>query len=136
MKKESKMNARSYFYTMLFALPTLSLGNFVGNTDELISGIARIFSLILLVFVIVWTVRRLRNAGKSSWWALALIPPATIFLIIYGLFAPSSSEHTERHLHMYGIRAKGFWRIAIITLISIFLLYLVLLYTTFLTDGM
>jgi uncharacterized membrane protein YhaH (DUF805 family) len=136
MKKESKMNARSYFYTMLFALPTLSLGNFVGNTDELISGIARILSLIILVFVIVWTVHRLRNAGKSGWWAFALIPPATILMIIYGLFAPSSPEHTERHLYIYGIRAKGLWRIMAITLISIFLLYMILLYVTFLSDGL
>jgi uncharacterized membrane protein YhaH (DUF805 family) len=136
MKKEAKMNAPSYFFTLLFALPALSLGNLLGNSDELIAGFARVASLVLLIFVIIWTIRRLRNAGKSAWWTFALIPPATILLLIYNFFAPSSKEYPRSGFYMYGIRAKGFWRILLIVGISLFLAYLSILYITFLTDGM
>jgi uncharacterized membrane protein YhaH (DUF805 family) len=136
MKKEAKMNAPSYFFTMLFALPALSLSNVISRSDELFAPVGAITGFVLLVLTVIWSVRRLRNSGKSAWWAFALIPPATILLLIYNLFAPSSSEHPNYGFYMYGIRAKGFWRILLIVSISLFLAYLIALYITFLTDGM
>lgn len=136
MKKESKMNAKSYFLTMIFALPALILGRAAGNSDELIAGVARIVTLLLLVFIIIWTIRRLRNSGRSAWWTFALIPPATIFLLGYCFLAPSSKDHSDNSLHMYGIRAKSWWRITLIVFISLLLAYLSVLYYTFLSDGL
>jgi len=136
MKKEGKMNAPSYFFTMLFALPALSLGNVIARSDELFAPAGAITSVILLIFTIIWSIRRLRNAGRSAWWTFALIPPATILLLIYNFFAPSSKEYPSSGFYMYGIRARGFWRILLIVGISLFLAYLIILYITFLTDGM
>jgi uncharacterized membrane protein YhaH (DUF805 family) len=136
MKKETKMNAKSYFFTIVLALPALALGRTVGNSDEFIAGIAQIISLILLVFIIIWTIRRLRNAGRSRWWTFALIPPATIILLAYCFFASSSEEHKSKIISFYGITAKGFWRIASIVVISIFLAYISAIYATFLSDGL
>lgn len=136
MKKEAKMNAPSYFFTMLFALPALSLSNVLARSNELISGFAVVASLVLLVFVVIWSIRRLRNSGRSAWWAFALIPPATILLLIYNFFAPSSKEYPSSGFYMYGIRAKGFWRILLIVGVSLSLAYLIILYITFLTDGL
>lgn len=136
MKKESKMNAKSYFFTMVFALPALVLGRTIGNSDEFIAGLAQIITLVLLVFIVVWTVRRLRNAGRTAWWTFALIPPATIFLLGYCFFAPTSNKYSDEGIHLYGIRTKGFWRIALVVIISILLIYLSALYFTFLTDGL
>lgn len=136
MDKKSKMNRLSYFLTMLFVLPAFVLGRTAGNSDELIAGVARILTLTLLVFIIVWTVRRLQNAGKSGWWTFALIPPATIFLLAYCFFAPSSEEQSSKGVSIYGITAKGFWRIASIVIISIFIVYISALYATFLSDGL
>lgn len=136
MKKEAKMNAPSYFFTMLFALPALSLSNVISRSGELFAPAGAITSIVLLIFTIIWSIRRLRNAGRSAWWAFALIPPATILLLIYNFFAPSSKEYPSSGFYMYGIRAKGFWRILLIVGISLFLAYLIILYTTFLTDGM
>lgn len=134
--KSSRQNRKSYLLTMLFLLPAVSLSNIAARSDEMIAGIAKIAALILVVYLAIWSARRLRNAGKSAWWTLALIPPATIFLLLYNFFAPSSRENTDTSLYMYGIRAKGFWRIAGIAAISLFLAYLVVLFATFLTDGL
>lgn len=136
MNKTSRMNNKSFALTMLFVLPAFVLGRAVGNSDEFINVLAQFITLTLLVFLIIWTIRRLRNSGRSAWWTLALLPPATIFLLAYCLFAPSSKEHTDKSLYPYGIRAKGVWRIISIVLISIFLLYLSALYFTFLSDGL
>lgn len=135
MNKTSRMNNKSFVLTMLFVLPALVLGRAVGNSDEFINVIAQFITLTLLVFLIIWIICRLRNTGRSAWWTFALIPPATIFLLVYCLFAPSSKDQTDKSLYPYGIRAKGFWRILLIVLISIFLLYLSALYFTFLSDG-
>lgn len=134
--KATRFNRKSYFWTMLFVLPALSIGNIIAREDELFAGVARLTSLVLLVLFVVWSIRRLRNAGRSAWWSFAVIPPATIILLGYSLFAPSSKEHTDTGLYMYGIRAKGIWRISLIVLISIFLIYLSALYITGLTDGL
>jgi uncharacterized membrane protein YhaH (DUF805 family) len=121
---------------MLFTLPALSVGNVVARSDELVAGFAKLTSLVLLVLAVVWSVRRLRNAGKSGWWSFAIIPPATILLLGYNFFATSSKENTDTALYVYGIRAKGFWRLSCIIIVSIFLAYLSALYLTFLTDGL
>ena len=136
MKKEAKMNASSYFFTMLFALPALSLSNVIARSDELFAPAGAITSVVLLILIIIWSIRRLRNSGRSAWWAFTLIPPATIFLLVYSFFAPSSKDYPSAGLHMYGIRTKGFWRILAIVLISLLLAYLIMLFTVFLTDGM
>ena len=134
--RHTHFNRKSYIWTMLFALPALSVGNIVARSNESIADFAKLASLVLAVFVIVWSIRRLRNAGKSGWWSIALIPPATIFLLAYSAITPSLKEYSDSGLYMYGIRAKGFWRISSIVAISIFLIYLTALYVTFLTDGL
>lgn len=133
--KTARFNRKSYFWTMLFTLPAFSVGNIAARSAELIAGFAQLTSLIFAIFIVIWSIRRLRNAGKSGWWSFALIPPATIFLLGYELFAPSLKENTDTGLYMYGIRAKG-WRILPIVLISLLMVYLAFLYATFLTDGM
>lgn len=134
--KYERFNRKSYIWTMLFALPALSVGNVAARSNESIADFAKLASLVLAVFVIIWSIRRLRNAGKSGWWSLALIPPVTIFLIGYSAITPRLKEYSDRGLYMYGIQSKGFWRIALIVLISVFLIYLTVLYATFLSDGL
>jgi len=120
---------------MLFTLPAFSISNIAARSDESIADFAKLTSLVLITFIIIWSVKRLRDAGKSSWWSLALIPPATIFLLIYGVLARSSENHPSSGLYIYGIRSKGFWKITSIATISLFLIYLSVLYITFLSDG-
>lgn len=135
MDKSSRMNRSSYFLTMLFVLPAFSLGNLVARTDSFISGFGILGTLILLPFLVLWVMRRLRNSGHSSWWAIALIPPATIFLILFTLFAPSQEKYESKEVYVYGVRAKG-WRLLPIILISLFLLYLILLFMAGLSDSL
>ena len=134
--KQERFNRKSYIWTMFFALPALSIGNVVARSSESIADFAKLTSLALAVFVIIWSIRRLRNVGKSGWWSLALIPPATIFLLAYSAITPSIKEYSDSDLYLYGIRAKGFWRISLIVAISLLLVYLTALYITFLTDGL
>ncbi|OGL30915.1 hypothetical protein A3F37_00540 [Candidatus Saccharibacteria bacterium RIFCSPHIGHO2_12_FULL_41_12] len=135
MKKVSTMNAKSYTASMLFVFPTFALCNTVAGSDEFIAGFAKPLSLILVIPIIIWTARRLRNTGHSGWWTLALIPPTTILLLPYALFAPSKPEHASKAFYMFGIRAKG-WRIGLIVVIAILLTYLTGLFITFLSDGL
>lgn len=130
------MNAKSYASTMLFILPAFSLGNLVARSGEFIAGFGVLTSVVLLIFIVLWNARRLQNAGRSAWWTLALIPPATIFLLGHNLLASSKIEHADNKLYIYGIRAAGFWRITLISLVSLFLVYLSALYLTFLMDGL
>jgi uncharacterized membrane protein YhaH (DUF805 family) len=131
-----KMDRKSYIWTMLFALPAFAISNVTARSNESVADFAKIISLVLAVFVVIWSIRRLRNIGKSGWWSLALIPPATIFLVIYSAITPGHKEYSDGGLYMYGIRAKGFWKIAFIVVVTIFLLYLTVLFATFLTDGL
>lgn len=135
MDKASRMNRLSYFFTMLFALPAISLGNLVARTDSFIAGFGVLGTLVLLPFLIIWTARRLRNSGHSAWWALGLIPPFTIFLLLFAIFAPEKSDSTEKSLYIYGVRAKG-WRILPIVLITLFLAYMMILFMAGLSDGL
>lgn len=134
MKIESKMNRLSYFLTMLFVLPAISLGNLVARTESFIAGLGVLGTLVLLPFLTLWTIRRLRNAGQSSWWAIALIPPFTVFLLIFTFFAPTRGEENP-HVFMYGIQAKG-WRLLPIILITLFLVWLVIVFAAGLSDGL
>lgn len=130
MSKSSKMNRKSYSLTMLFMWPALALSRAAGVSSSFIAPLSQIIAMVLLVYIIIWTIRRLKNTAKSAWWTLALIPPGTIFILAYCCFAHSSDDHQDKHLYMYGIRAQGFWRIAAIVLISMLLLYIIFMNIT------
>mgnify|MGYP003554684337 CR=1 FL=1 len=136
MTKEEKMNAKSFTATTLIVLPVISLGNLLGASDWFIAGFASIAAFVLMCFFIVWNVSRLRNAGKTSWWALALIPPLTLPLILYNCYASSAPQYKDKSLYMYGIRFEGFWRILLVVSITLFLVYLFMLFMTFLNDDL
>jgi uncharacterized membrane protein YhaH (DUF805 family) len=101
-------------------------------------GIARIVALLLVGIYIRFTVRRLHDAGRSGWFSFFLIPPATLFFLVY-LFSAQESETIKwgapvSELRVFGIKANG-WRIVGIILIAIFMLYLAGLFATFFFDS-
>lgn len=142
--KQSRSNRKSFLLTMLFALPAFVMGTslvnkLAGTTFDSsgLSAFPKLTSFILAIFIVVWTIRRLHDASKSGWWSLLLLPPATLFFLIYAAATPSKSEENEwgqstEKLSIFGIRARGGWRITGITLLALFLTYLGLLYSSFL----
>ena len=143
--KQSRFNRKSFIVNSLFFLPVISLGISLGNSQseseftQGIMGIARIITLVLTVIYIRFTYRRLHDTNRSGWFSFGLIPPFTLFLLVY-LFTASKPEANKwgeptSGLTMFGIRAKG-WRIVGIVLIAIFFLYLAGLFATFLTDSL
>lgn len=135
MDKTSRMNRLSYFLTMALLLPAISLGNLVARTESFIAGFGVIGSLILLPMLIIFTIRRLRNSGHSAWWTIALIPPFTIFLLLFNFFAPTDEKHGNKGVYIYGLQPRG-WKLLPIVLISLFLIYLILLFVAGLSDGL
>lgn len=142
--KQSRQNRKSFITNSLFFLPPIVTGIWLGNAHsnsdftQGMMGIARIVSLVLVGIFIRFTVRRLHDAGRSGWLSFLLIPPATLFFLIY-LFTAQHAEPNKwgeptSELRMFGIRAKG-WRIAVITLLTLFMLYLAGLFTTFFFDS-
>ena len=116
------------------------LGNAHSDSDftQGMMGIARIVALVLVGIYIRFTVRRLHDAGRSGWFTFFLLPPATLFFLIY-LFtaqhiAPNRWGEPTSELRMFGVRAKG-WRIVGIVLIAIVLFYLAGLFATFFFDS-
>lgn len=101
-------------------------------------GLARVVALVLTAIYIRFVIRRLHDAGRRGWFSFFLIPPATLFFLIY-LFSAHNAEPNKwgepvSELRMFGIRAQG-WRIAGIALIAIFMLYLAGLFATFFFDS-
>lgn len=141
---KKRLNQKSYLITMTFTLPAFIAANSYGRTlesqpDEFMqsfSGIARIVALILGVFIVVWTIKRLHDLGRNGWFALLLLPPLTIFLLVYALFAPSKDENrwgaSSQQWSFFGIRLKGTWRIITAIIVGIFMIYLAGLFLTFL----
>lgn len=141
---KARLNIKSYFWTMLFAFPALCLGislantlTATGNADLNIGAFARVTSLFLAALVVIWTVKRLHDANKSGWWSLLLLPPATLFFLIYLFFLSGSKEanrwgNPDKGILIYGIRFRGFIRGVWIVLVSIFMIYLIGLYSSFL----
>ncbi len=142
--KQSRLNRTSYLLNSLFFVPVISFGRALGNANtdsEFTSGmitVAQLFTLILLIPYIGFTIKRLHDANRSGWFSFALIPPFTIFLWVYLLIAGDKDTNKwgkpSSELVIFGLRVRG-WRIAIITLIAIFLAYLVVLFATFLFDS-
>lgn len=143
-QNQSRQNRKSFILNSLFFLPAIVTGIWLGNAhsnSEFTQGmmsIARISALILVVFYIRFTIRRLHDAGKSGWFSFLLLPPATLFFLIYLFLAhksqPNKWGEPASALRIFGIRAKG-WRIAGIVPIAIFLLYLAGLFATFFFDS-
>lgn len=141
---KTRLSRKSYGWTMLFALPAFLLGANLGNAytgtpnEEMgVVAFARTTSLVLVVFIILWTIRRLHDANRSGWWSLFLLPPATLFFLLYVILAPGTSEKNKwgdepNQTRIFGIKIKGAARIAWITILSLFMIYLSVLYASFL----
>lgn len=136
---KKRLNRLSYFLDLLILSPAFVLGIAIGRVPASLDRssseiglifIAQIISLLLVIPLVVWTVRRLHDLGKSGWFSLFLIPPGTIFLLIY-LFVASYDknennkwgEHSEG-LRLFGIEAKNLWRFILIILVVFFMLLL------------
>lgn len=143
-QKQSRQNRKSFILNSLFFLPVIvigiSLGNARPNSDftQGMMGIAQLVTLVLACIYIRFTVRRLHDAGRSGWFSFLLIPPATLFFLIYLFFAqkpePNKWGSPVSELKMFGICAKG-WRIAGIVIVAILMLYLAGLFAAFLFDS-
>ncbi len=141
---KARLNQISYFWTMLFAFPAfsaaLSLARSVEGTVDSnmnVATFARATSIVLVVFIILWSVRRLHDGNKSGWRALFLLPPATLFFLIYLWILPSTKGENRwgeesRISRIYGIRFKGGSRIAGIVSVTLFMIYLSGLFFSFL----
>lgn len=142
--KLSRLNRKSFIANSIFFLPAIvfgiSLGNAHSDSDftQGMMGIARIITLILVGFYIFLTVRRLHDVNRRGWFGFLLIPPFTVFFLIYLMIASKSESNrwgdSTSTLRMFGIRAKG-WRIAGIIPIAVLFCYLAGLFATFLFDS-
>lgn len=143
-QKQSRQNRKSFITNSLFFLPPIVTGIWLGNAHsnsdftQGMMGIARIVALVLVGIFIRFTVRRLHDAGRSGWYSFLLIPPATLFFLIYLFFAqtPETNKWGEptSELRIFGIRAIG-WRIIGVVLVAILMLYLAGLFATFFFDS-
>ncbi len=141
--KDKRLNRWSYVINMLITVPVFSYAIAIGRSVDYVQhedekglvAIAQILSMILAVVIVVWTVRRLHDLGKKGWFALFLIPPFTILLWAYlliGTYDKSSNNRWGVHselLRLFGIKAKGAWRLLAIMGIFLVMTYLwVILY--------
>lgn len=143
-QKQSRQNRKSFITNSAFFLPVLAFGISLGRAQsdsdftQGVMGVARILSLVLTVIFIRFTIRRLHDANRSGWFSFFLLPPATLFFLIYLFTAKGSDENkwgnSTTKLRIFGIRAKG-WRIAGIVLVAILFCYLAGLFATFLFDN-
>ena len=130
---KKRMDQRSYLLSMLFVFPLFIISTALGRaydsapyeTEQGFASMARMVALALMVVVVVWTTRRLHDAGRSGWFSLLLIPPATLFFLIYALVAPAKNEDNKwgeasTQVRVFGIKAKGVLRITGIVFIAIF----------------
>lgn len=142
--KHSRLNRKSYIANSIFFLPAIVFGISLGNAHsdseftQGMMGIARLITLVLVGFYIFLTIRRLHDVNHRGWFSFLLVPPFTLFCLIY-LFSASKSDanrwgESVAELRMFGIRAKG-WRIAGIVPIAILFCYLAGLFATFLFDS-
>lgn len=141
-----RLNQKSYLLTMIFTLPAFVAANLYARTSENQSdefmlsfvGIARIVALSLAVFIVLWTVKRLHDLGRSGWFAFLLVPPFMIFLLVYLLVLPSKAENKwgapSRQWSFFGIKLKGVGRVFAATALGIFMLYLAGLFLTYLAQ--
>lgn len=135
MDKSSQTNRKSYFVSTLFIMPVLVLGNTLVQNKSSFSEAGVVTTIMLLPLFITLTSRRLINSGHSPWWSIALLPPFTIFPILFALIAPTNKElFRDYSLYIFGIRAKGLKLIPVV-IISLILTYLSILFVVFLSDG-
>lgn len=142
--KHSRLNRKSYIANSIFFLPAIVFGISLGNAHsdseftQGMMGIARLITLVLVGFYIFLTIRRLHDINLRGWFSFLLVPPFTLFFLIY-LFSAAKNEanrwgESVAELRMFGIHAKG-WRIAGIAPIAILFCYLAGLFATFLFDS-
>lgn len=120
-----RLNNISYFLNVLLLFPVLVLGVSLGRVstaENLTDGeaglifIVQTISLLLVIPLVIWSIRRLHDIGKSGWFALFLIPPATMFLLVYlcaaGYDKSENSKWGERSdkLRLFGIEITNVWR--------------------------
>lgn len=122
---------------MMFTFPVLVIGIAVGRMAEYVThddqkGVAymiQTISLVLAVIVVVWTIRRLHDIGKKGWYSFLLLPPFTIFFLIYLLVVSDRKtenkwgEHSEA-LRVFGIEASSIWRLLAIMALVLFMVLL------------
>lgn len=125
----------------MFTFPVLVIGIAVGRSAEYAAyddqkGVAYIIqtiSIVLAVIVVVWTIRRLHDIGKKGWYSFLLIPPFTIFFLIYLLVVSDHKtenkwgEHSDA-LRVFGIEASNIWRLLGIMMLVLFMTFLGLLF--------
>ncbi|HXR50144.1 MAG TPA: DUF805 domain-containing protein [Verrucomicrobiae bacterium] len=143
-QKQSRLNRKSFIFNSLFFLPVIVTGIWLGNAHsdsdftQGMMGIARLVALVLAGIYIRFTVRRLHDAGRSGWFSFLLIPPATLFCLIYLVIAQKAESNKwgnpTSELRIFGIHARG-WRIAGIIIVAILLVYLAGLFATFFFDS-
>lgn len=143
VNKNKRMNMKSYAINLLFLLPLTVISNIISRSDpsrinafELIAVPTILSGTIGIITLFVMSVRRLHDIGKSGWWALFFLTPLTIvFIPLIALADGQSSENrygaVPKGIRIFGIRAKGAWRIVSIVLLGVFVAYLVALYLTF-----
>ncbi len=140
---KKRLNAASYTLNILFIFPLLALSNFLWRGEsshvvaiEFIGGAAVISGIVCYILAFVWSVRRLHDLGRRGWWSILFLPPFTILFVPYLCLTSGESESNRygdatKGIRMFGIRAKGGWRITGIVLIALFVVYLCTLYLTF-----
>lgn len=129
---KKRMDRKSYLISMLFVFPLFIISTALGRaydyapyeTEQGFASMARIVALTLMVVVVVWSIRRLHDIGRSGWFSLLLIPPATLFFVIYALVAPAKNENNKwgdetTQVRVFGIKAKGVFRITSIVLTAL-----------------
>ncbi len=133
----SRLNRISYLIDILITLPVLGIGIAVGRSLEYVTYddqrgvafIAQLISMILAVTVIVWTIRRLHDIGRQGWFSFFLVPPFTIFFLIYLLLAPHQEVENKwgkhsKTLRIFGIEAKNTWSLIGIMILVLLMTFL------------
>lgn len=135
--KTTRLNKISYLINIIVTLPVLVIGIAIGRSYEYVAyddqkgvaSIAQLISLVLAVIVVTWTIRRLHDIGKKGWYSFFLIPPFTVFFLIYLLVKSDQKtenkwgEHSES-LRIFGIEANNIWRLLGIMAIVLFMTFL------------
>lgn len=129
---KKRMDRKSYVISMLFVFPLFIISTALGRaydsapyeTEQGFASLARIVALALMVVVVIWSIRRLHDIGRSGWFSLLLIPPATLFFVIYTLVASAKNEDNKwgvasTQVRVFGIKAKGVIRISSIVLLAL-----------------
>lgn len=141
------MDRKSYLISTILTLPLFIISTALGRvydaapyeSDQGFASLAQIVAMILMVVIAVWTVRRLHDIGRSGWFSLLLIPPATLFFLIYTLITPSKDEGNKwgdksTQVRVFGIKTNGVLKVIAITLIALVLSFISLVFYSVLIE--